>query len=191
MEGIGIFILIVVVLIVGSMILEKMVDGVLAGMVAVIKAPFAAATRAREKAKSQTLVHGLQFQTAMSPAVLHDTLASHFAGDDFHPANRVIVQADEPGRFIVDIAWHEDTRFEVEGGPRLKASGTPVVVAELTHSLIGPPTDGRVRLTRFSSNPDWTDEAVLENVMPWMLSPLLQLDPTATVSRAQPSPPRI
>lgn len=191
MEGLGIIVLIFVVIIIGSWLLDKAVDGVFAGLVLLISAPFKAAGAAREKAKASAFVNGLQFRTTTAPDVLHAALAEHFAKGEFHPANRVILQTDEPGRFVVGFAWHEETRFNLENGMTAPGSGLPVVVAELTHDTTGPGTEGSVRLTRFSHDPDWIDKAVMENSLPWILDPILSLDSAASITKAPATQSRI
>lgn len=191
MEGFGIILVIFVVIVVGWILLEKLVDGAVTGLFALIAAPFRAAGKAREKATVETYVNGLQFDTSTPATRLHAALSEHFRKGEFHPGNRVILQSDEPGRFVVGIAWHEEMRFTLENGQSVPGSGLPVVVAELTLNAAGQRTVGRVRLTRFSHDPDWTDKAIMENTMPWCLEPVQRLDPAAQITRVSPVAGRV
>lgn len=184
-----VFIGIILVILVGLWILESLVDGAVEGLFKLIKAPFEAAGKAREKNKLDTYINGLDFDTSTPPDRLHKALADHFHKGEFHPMNKVLVETDEPGRFVIGIAWHEEVRFNLEGpdGEQRTAqgSGLPVVVAELTFGARGQGTAGRMRLTRFPHERDWPEEAVMESVFPWFCEPIVKLDPSARIHKHQ------
>ncbi|NMN95075.1 hypothetical protein [Antrihabitans stalactiti] len=185
MQGLAILVGIVVVVMVGMWILETMVDGLIGGLFRLISAPFNAAGRAREKSKMDKYVNGLYFDTSTPVNHLRGALAQHFNKGDLHPANKVIVQTDEPGIFIIGIAWHEQVEFTMEDGSKAHGSGLPVIVAELTYESRGPRTIGRMRLTRFPHDLGWAESAVMDNIFPWCCAPIYELDPSAVLHEHQ------
>lgn len=186
MEGLGLFLLIMVVIFVGGWILETVTDGIVAGLFALIAAPFKMFKKKQEKDKINTYINGLYFETVTPSDQLHAALSAHFHKGEFHPANRVVVQHEEPGRYLIGFAWDQDVRFELEDGSSARGSGDPVVVAELTYDASGARTVGRMRLTKFAMDRDWTDEALMENALPWCFAPVAELDPAARLNKNAP-----
>lgn len=140
----------------------------------------------QERDKFDSYVNGLYFETTAPADSLHAALSAHFRAGEFHPANRVVVLTDEPGRYAVGFAWAEEVKFTMEDGSHAQGSGEPMVVAELTHQPDGGRILGRMRLTRFPAHRDWTDEAVMENALPWCFAPIAALDPAAKLHKAPP-----
>jgi len=188
MEGLGLVLLIFVGLFVIVWVLETVLDGVVSGLIALIAAPFKAYKKKEQENKLDTYVNGVYFETAVPPAQLYDALSAHLREGDFHPTNLVIVQHEEMGRHNVGFAWKPEVKFHVEGGGELQGSGEPVVEAEVSYDVSGPRTVGRMRLTRFSRDRDWTDEALMENALPWCFEPIHKLDPNAKPTRTPPQP---
>ena len=186
MEGLGVFLLIVVVIFVGGWILETVTDGIVAGVFALVALPFRAFKKKQERDKFDSYVNGLYFDTAAPADRLHAALSAHFRAGDFNPMNRVVVLADEPGRYSVGFGWAEGVKFTMEDGSEARGSGEPVVVAELTYQPAGGRIVGRMRLTRFPAHRDWTDEGLMENVLPWCFMPISALDPSAQLHRQPP-----
>lgn len=183
MEGIAIFVGIVIVVMVGMWIFETVMDGVAIGVVKLVSAPFKAAGKARERNRLDSYTNGLYFDTVIPADQLFQALSAHYQKDEFHPANRVIVQTAEPGRFVLGIAWHEQVELHLENGQTARGSGLPLVVAEVTYGPQGAHTSGRIRLTRFPHDRGWAEDAVMENVFPWCLSPILERDPAAQLRK--------
>ncbi|RYF56930.1 MAG: hypothetical protein EOO27_17015 [Comamonadaceae bacterium] len=190
-EGLGVFLVVMLVLMAGLWILETVVDGVVTGLCKMIAAPFKAAAKAREKSKMDTYVNGFYFDTSAPADQLHKALSDHFTNGEFHPANKVIVQTNEDGRFVIGIAWHEQTEFQLEGVGSAYGSGLPVVVVELTYEARGPRTAGRMRLTRFPHELNWAENAILENIFPWCFSPIADLDPSVRLHKYQDVAPHV
>lgn len=186
MGGIAAFFGIMVVIMFGMWILESVFDGVLRAVSRLIAAPFKAACKARENATLDAYTNGIYFDTVTSVVDLREALSQHFGEDDFHPANRVVVDTDEPGRFVVGIAWHEQTEFEFEGGTSAHGSGLPVVVAEVTYRANDDRTTGKMRLTRFPHDAGWAENSILENVFPWIFGAIHELDPAAQLNKHTP-----
>ncbi|AEF41291.1 hypothetical protein [Hoyosella subflava] len=191
MDGVVLLIVFLVLVFAALWIVDLVMGGVVLGLSKLISAPFRAAGRAREKTKMEGYVNGLEFHTTASVDRLHKVLADHINAGEFHPANKVIPEKDEPGRFIVGIAWHEQTELQFEGGGSAKGSGLPIVVAEVTYRAGGRGSTGVIRLTRFPSETGWAEEAVMENVYPWLLTPILDLDPTAEVLKREKAAGRV
>lgn len=191
MDGVVLLIVFVVLAFAALWIVDLVMGGVVVGLSKLISAPFRAAGRAREKTKMDSYANGLEFHTSTPANRLHTALANHINAGEFHPANKVIPEKDEPGRFVIGIAWHEQTEFEFEGGKRAKGSGLPIVVAEVTYRAGGRGSTGVIRLIRFPSETGWAEEAVMDNVYPWLLTPILDLDPAAHVLKREKAAGRI
>lgn len=188
MEGIGIFLIILVVIVVGGWILQTVGSGIEAGIDALIKAPFKAFGKAREKRKVDAYVNGLYFETRASSDQLHRALSAHLHTGDFHPMNRVIVQTDHPGHYVLGFTWDQDVTFTMDDGSTAHGSGLPVVVVEITYGPSGSSITGRMRMTRFSHDQDWTQKALMESVFPWCFAPIAALDPSARLQTTPPNP---
>ncbi|MFD6258596.1 hypothetical protein ACFWF7_39525 [Nocardia sp. NPDC060256] len=132
-----------------------------------------------------TYVNGIDFDTAAPAERLREALADHFNKGELHPANKVIVHTDEPGRFIIGVAWHEQVEFTMEDGTKGHGSGLPVIVAEITYQPRGPRTIGNMKLTRFPHDAGWAENAVMEVIFPWCYAPIHDLDPAVRISKHQ------
>lgn len=186
MEGVLLFIAIFAVLIVGGWLLETISDGVASGLVALVSAPFKAARRARAKREMELFVNGVSFSTSSSVADLHHALSGHFRNGQFHPGNDVLVQVDEIGRHVIGIAWNKEVKFHLTDGTdtqTVQGSGIPVVVVEVTYEPAGLGSVGRMRLTRFPHDPDWTDKALMDSAIPWCFEPISGLDSSARLNK--------
>lgn len=174
---------------------EGIVEAIWDAIVALVAMPFKYVTKRRKaqaeelaKAKLDSYVSGHYFETVVAGDRVFQALSAQLRKGELHPANTVTVETDEPGRHVFGVGWREDVKFNLSDGSTSYGTGKPVLTAEVTYEQSGPRVVGRMRLTRFSRELDWTDEAIMGLIFPWCFEPIRALDPTAQIFDQPPGP---